>query len=525
MQRRTTTNQSSSSKDDQQVNPKRSEKTLSTSLYAPLKHYKRTSWIVFTICILISVYLRVLSTDAIQVFPTLKRRVLFLVVGTILQLVMQGLAFLTFNSYFESELNSQSEISSYSKAMAIVFLYLSVTFNLQYLSHMYGYLQDSWFIVLVSQPAACFTIVSTLHFVFIWPVTKLLGLVRLLNKQQLYTVKKVLFHIALIISLVGLHHTVYPSDPEEIYASVYNDPSLLSLKHPTLPSNESTKIKIIQMSDIHLGTQMSVKQLESISNDLINKYNREMELEPNSNIFVLLTGDFYTLGSHMETEALRIGLGPLKQLKGKVFACLGNHDHEVIESVVKQLESLGVTVLIDQTVSIPLNNGKFVDIVGLDFKHSLQNPKLHIETLMNEQYQKLQDPNYIEQHIARLVLLHNPAYFQYMPHDIPNNIPTLVFSGHLHSGQFGIRSFFGNNLRDKYPETVVSIATGWPDHGWWCWNSENKVARALYAHEKGHCKKEMLLYAHSGSGFYGLPLRVGTESELPWIMSIHIIGN
>lgn len=48
---------------------------------------------------------------------------------------------------------------------------------------------------------------------------------------------------------------------------------------------------------------------------------------------ICLTGDFLTMESHHDPELLRRSLEPLAALKGRVFACHGNHNHEAPETV------------------------------------------------------------------------------------------------------------------------------------------------------------------------------------------------
>lgn len=418
--------------------------------------------------------------------------------------------------------------------------------------------------------------------------------------------KKLSYHVIMVITLIGLYHTTHPSDPLKMYASVSNDPRLFwgTMRHPTISymsypssvvkmnnddddgndkvsvrsssgqSNDGgISLKVIQMSDIHLGSHMSVQRLTEIAESVVQLYDREMNGEQNGenngetegasgkNVFVLLTGDFYTFGSHMETRALVQGLSPLKRLKNKVFACLGNHDHEVLESVVTQLEELGVKLLVDESVSVPLHHqGQFVEIVGLDYVQGpVGDPRKHIQDFFHSKlFSKMEkkqqteesgphgadgpEDEHVKKHVARLVLLHNPAYFQHIPHR-DNDIPTFVFSGHLHSGQFSLRSFLGESLRSQLPGTIVSLTTGWPDHGWFCFHREasslssssssetatndvNNGGKVLVKRASSSvmdtCAPNRLLYAHSGTGFYGLPLRIGTEDELPWVMDLFV---
>ncbi len=62
---------------------------------------------------------------------------------------------------------------------------------------------------------------------------------------------------------------------------------------------------------------------------------------------IVLTGDYLTMESHADVRWLTEALAPLSQARGKVFACLGNHDHEALPVVQGALQSAGVRLLVD----------------------------------------------------------------------------------------------------------------------------------------------------------------------------------
>jgi predicted MPP superfamily phosphohydrolase len=85
--------------------------------------------------------------------------------------------------------------------------------------------------------------------------------------------------------------------------------------------------------------------------------------------------------------------------------------------------------------------------------------------------------------VARLLMLHDPGMFRF----VPDGRFDLTLSGHTHGGQVGLLTF-------GLPITFVSAISSIPDHGPW------QMGRSL-------------LYVHRGTGHYGFPIRVGVPSE------------
>src|SRR5262249_49741989 len=82
---------------------------------------------------------------------------------------------------------------------------------------------------------------------------------------------------------------------------------------PPAPRPSSRPLRIVQISDPHLGPFMSVARLRSICA-------RAVEQAPD---LVLLTGDFLTMESQGSADHLAEALAPLAALQGRVFACHG----------------------------------------------------------------------------------------------------------------------------------------------------------------------------------------------------------
>ncbi|MBX3204451.1 MAG: metallophosphoesterase [Labilithrix sp.] len=233
--------------------------------------------------------------------------------------------------------------------------------------------------------------------------------------------------------------------------------------HPRGTEREGRPLRVVQITDPHLGPFMSVERLRRIAE-------RAVAAKPD---LVLLTGDFLTMESQSDPELLRRALSPLQALPGKVFACHGNHDHEAPETVARAMSENGIRLLVDEAVTVGTDAGP-VQIVGMDF--TFRERQAHLERVCAAHPR--------EPGALRIVLLHDPGAFRHLP---PGE-GDLVLAGHTHGGQVGLLSvglawtflrLFGDRI---------------PDHGFWARGTDR-------------------LYIHRGTGHYGFPLRLGVPAE------------
>lgn len=233
-------------------------------------------------------------------------------------------------------------------------------------------------------------------------------------------------------------------------------------RHPNSDARVQRPLRLVQITDPHLGPFMSVERLAGICQ-------RAVEKNPD---LVLLTGDFLTMESQADPRLLRAALAPLKQLPGRVFACLGNHDHEALATVRHALDDNGVRLLVDEAVSVDTAAGR-VQLVGMDFVW--RERKQHLARVCAA-YPR-------EAGALRIVLLHDPGAFVHLPEGEAD----LTLSGHTHGGQVGLVSL-------GLPYTMMRVFVKMPDHGFWARGTDR-------------------LYVHRGTGHYGFPLRLGVPSE------------
>ena len=228
-------------------------------------------------------------------------------------------------------------------------------------------------------------------------------------------------------------------------------------------------LRIVQITDPHLGPFMSVRRLRRIAE-------RAVERNPD---LIVLTGDFLTMESHGRPDLLAEALAPLRALPGRTFACLGNHDHESLGTVKQALAAAGVLLLVDSAAEVTTDAGD-VQILGFDFVW--RERAEHLARVTAEHPRKPE--------LLRLLLLHDPSAFRHLPEGEGD----LVLSGHTHGGQVGLLSL-------GLPWTAMRAFVNAPDHGLW--------ARGMDR-----------LYVHRGTGHYGFPLRLGVPAEES-LLSVH----
>ena len=240
-------------------------------------------------------------------------------------------------------------------------------------------------------------------------------------------------------------------------------------RHTTSAARVQRPLRLVQITDPHLGPFMSVERLSRICQ-------RAVEKDPD---LVLLTGDFLTMESQADPGLLERALAPLKALEGRVFACLGNHDHEALVIVRRALVQNGITLLVDEAHSLDTAAGR-VQLVGMDFVW--RERKQHLARVCQD--------NPREAGALRIVLLHDPGAFQHLPEGEAD----LVLSGHTHGGQVGLVSL-------GLPYTMMRAFVKMPDHGLWARGTDR-------------------LYVHRGTGHYGFPLRLGVPAEES-VLTVH----
>lgn len=250
----------------------------------------------------------------------------------------------------------------------------------------------------------------------------------------------------------------------------------VDLKFRNLPSN-FIGLKIIQISDIHLGSFVG---FENKIEQLVDEVNAE-----NADLLIF-SGD---LVNNFSSEANQFipTLSKLKAKLGKV-AILGNHDYgdystwdtpehkrEEQKKIQNSITSLGFRLLLNETIAVHIN-GQEIGICGVENWGHPPFPK----------YGDLKKAAVgIESFPFNILLTHDPDHWEA---EVLNKKPfDLTLSGHTHGMQIGIE---------------------WGNFKWSPANWRFKRWGGLY--QEG----SQLLYVNRGIGSIGIPARMGMPPEI-----------
>ncbi len=218
-------------------------------------------------------------------------------------------------------------------------------------------------------------------------------------------------------------------------------------------------LKIIMASDMHFGDLSGSGQAKKLV-EYINSQNPDLVLFPGD----IIDDDI--------TPFLEKGIPEiLKQIKAPVYASLGNHDRDDVD-LVKIFNNSGMKVLDDEVLDLP----EGISLVGRKDRGYQDVVRAELSTLMKQ------------------VDLKKPVFLlEHQPYDLDiaeTNGVDLILSGHTHRGQVAP----GNLITDK-----------------------------IFENDFGYLKKGQLQsIVSSGYGVWGLPIRIGTRSE---IVQIHLSFN
>lgn len=219
--------------------------------------------------------------------------------------------------------------------------------------------------------------------------------------------------------------------------------------------------KIAQLSDVHIG---GLIDKEFISN-IVKKVNKlEVDL-------VVITGDLIDTN----IEYVKDAVDELKNLKSKygTYFITGNHEYfHQIEKILPYLKSIGIKVLENENIYIGEKNKGFnlvgvFDIFGYKYNNFKPNINKALENRKNS---------------PTILLAHQPKYI----YEVEKKDIDLILSGHTHGGQ--IVPF---NLLVRLSQPYV---------------------RGLHKHTKN-----MQIYVNKGTGFWGPPMRLGSNAEISLI--------
>ncbi|WP_045521730.1 metallophosphoesterase [Neobacillus niacini] len=210
-------------------------------------------------------------------------------------------------------------------------------------------------------------------------------------------------------------------------------------------------LKIIMASDMHFGDLSGSGQAKKLV-EYINFQKPDLVLFPGD----IIDDDI--------TPFLEEGIPDiLKKIQAPVYASLGNHDRDDVD-LVKIFNNSGMKVLDDEVLNLP----EGIVLVGRKDKGYQDVVRAELSALMKQ------------------VDSMKPVFLlEHQPYDLDiaeKNGVDLILSGHTHRGQ---------------------VAPG------------NLITNMIFENDWGYLKKgELQSIVSSGYGVWGLPLRIGTRSEI-----------
>lgn len=232
------------------------------------------------------------------------------------------------------------------------------------------------------------------------------------------------------------------------------NPKTVKLEVQTDNTSKGKNIKIVAVSDLHLGV--------SIDKKMLRKYVSMIQSEQPD--LVLLGGDVIDrsvqavidANMHEELRQIQAPLG--------VYAVLGNHEYygEGLKKVIPFFDKANITLLRDSAVVV----NEDIYLIGRD------DATHHRRKSLSDLIQNIDDS------FVRILLDHQPHHLS----EAQENQIDLQFSGHTHRGQI----FPGNILVNK----LFEIGYGY-----------RKIGQTHF-------------YISSGLGIWGPQYRIGTQSEM-----------
>lgn len=217
---------------------------------------------------------------------------------------------------------------------------------------------------------------------------------------------------------------------------------------------ELTQLRIAMASDMHFGRLSGIGHVRRLVRE-VNALNPDI---------ILLPGDIIDDDPLPFTQK-KMG-NVMKELSAPfgVYGVLGNHEYYGggIPSFLKEMERIGITVLLDQVIKI---SDSFY-LAGR--KDKTDRNRLAIEDLLAD----------IDHSLPIIMMDHQPAEIT----QAQENRVDLLLSGHTHRGQMA------------------------PNH---------LITRRIFENDWGYLQKSQLhTIVSSGFGFWGPPLRIGSRSEI-----------
>lgn len=274
-------------------------------------------------------------------------------------------------------------------------------------------------------------------------------------------------YLSYVVIFIGSSLTIY-----SIFQAL-KKPTVIRTEIPiksSLPSNINN-LNFVVLSDIHVSGLIGRKRMQQLAAQ-VNSLNPDV---------IFITGDLMD-GS---VNQLKKEIAPLEQLIAKygIFYITGNHEYYSGPTNWKKhfSEKFKWKVISNSSCSISIDNLK-INIIGIEDRHWLSYEKIprKLDKRLQQAVTHLEQKGFATDSALNILLAHQPKdarlLSQYPFIDIQ-------LSGHTHGGQI------------------------WPLK--YIVKKDQKFVRGLY-----QINTQQQIYVNQGTGFWGPPMRLGTECEI-----------
>lgn len=210
---------------------------------------------------------------------------------------------------------------------------------------------------------------------------------------------------------------------------------------------ELSGLRVMQISDLHVGSFMSGEKLKRYVADINTK---KVDL-------VMITGDIIDHNVAFLPECIE-ALSTLNIPRYGAYVCIGNHDYYSggAAEIFAGVEKLGMVTLRDSSVTVPVRASQLT-VAGIDY------PWREGPALNGDQFTKHVEKALVGRppETPTLLLAHHPHAFDEAAR---LGVP-LTLAGHTHGGQFAINYPGGNiSLGDLMFKYVAGLYTRGDSH-------------------------------------------------------------
>ncbi|MEA3418809.1 MAG: metallophosphoesterase [Campylobacterota bacterium] len=218
---------------------------------------------------------------------------------------------------------------------------------------------------------------------------------------------------------------------------------------------------VVQISDLHIGglidrnfVKHSIEKINSLKPDI-----------------VVITGDLIDT----KLESIKEAVFELTHIESKhgIYYILGNHEyfHDPF-GIIRYLQTTKIKVLLNESITIDALRVNIVGVTDLfGYRINLLEPDIHQAfKTCNKDYQTI-------------LLAHQPKFIE----ELGSYRPDLILSGHTHGGQIWPFNHLVS-LQQPYVKGLHKLPNG------------------------------SLIYVNSGIGFWGPPMRLGSQAEITYII-------